>query len=120
MHRLTVRAAAALLCLLTAMSAHATDTPAPFATYGEATQAVDLSGPVTLQGCVALALGRNFTVRIQQYTVLEAIDQVDIQKAVFEPVFGVNVNKQVNQAVINESEFGVPDNTSTTTAAFTV
>ena len=120
MHRLTVRAAAALLCLLTAMSAHAADTPEPFATYGEAAPAVDLSGHVTLQGCVAVALGRNFTVRIQQFSVLEAVDQVDIQKAAFEPVFGVNVNKQVNQAVINESEFGVPDNTSTTTAAFTV
>jgi outer membrane protein TolC len=63
---------------------------------------VDLSGPVTLQNCIAQALGRNFAVRIQQFTVFQAIDSVTIQQAAFEPTFGFNANKQVSRQASNQ------------------
>ena len=69
---------------------------------------------------MGLALGRNFAVRIQKFLVYQAVDQVTIQQAAFEPVFGVNVNKQVTQDVINESIYGYPDNTGVITTSFSV
>ncbi len=80
--------------------------PAP--AFGDREQPVDLSGPVTLPDCVGLALGRNFTVRIQHFTVDEAVAAVTVQQAAFEPVFGFNANKQVTQQAASQVEFSFP------------
>jgi outer membrane protein TolC len=118
MPRHTVRAGVALLCLVTALHVRAADSPPAF---GEATEPIDLSGDVTLQNCVGLALGRNFTVRIQQFTVFEAVDSVEIQKAAFEPTLGFNANKQVTQEASDAlAEFGYVPYSNLETAAFTV
>src|SRR5271155_147519 len=105
MPRHTVRSGIALLCLLTALSARAADAPPAF---GEASEPIDLSGAVTLQNCVGLALGRNFTVRIQQFQVFEAVDSVEVQKAAFEPTLNFNANKQVTQEASDAlASFGI-------------
>ncbi len=120
MHRPTVRAAFALLCILSARPASAAEGRGPLPAFGDTAPPVDLSGPVSLQGCVGQALGRNFTVRIQQFTVFEAADAVEIQEAAFEPTFGFSANKQFSQPTINESQFGFPANSTTETAALSV
>ena len=118
MPRPTVRAALALLCLVPALSLRAEDAPPAF---GEASAPIDLSGPVTLQNCVGLALGRNFTVRIQQFSVFEAVDSVEVQRAAFEPIFTFNANKQVTQEASDQLQsFGVVPYSDLETAQFTV
>jgi outer membrane protein len=60
-----------------------------------------------LQSCVAQALGRNFTVRIQQFSVLYAAENVMIQQAAFEPTFGFTGGRQVTVTPTNESALGL-------------
>jgi len=67
---------------------------------------VDLSGQVSLQACVTQALGRNFTVRIQQFSVFQAADNVLIQQAAFEPIFGFTGGRQVTKTATNEQALG--------------
>jgi outer membrane protein TolC len=81
---------------------------------------VDVSGQVTLQNCVAQALGRNFTVRIQQFSVIQAADNVDIQQATFEPTFGFTANRQVAVTAVNEEAFGLPPKSTIDTGTFSV
>src|SRR5476651_1836777 len=98
MSRFLNRAGLALLCVLSILSARAADDPSsPIASFGETQAPVDLSGQVTLQNSISQALGRNFAIRIQQFTVFQAADAVQIQEASFEPTFNANVNKQVIQ-----------------------
>ncbi len=114
-----LRAALTLaLCSLPAF-AGAAAAPAP-ASFGDALPPVDLSGPVSLQGCVGQALGRNFTVRIQQFNVEESIDSVVIQQAAFEPVFGFNANRSVSQTATNESYLGIVPYSRVDTGTFSV
>ncbi len=124
MPRFLSRAGIALLCVLLSLKAGAADAASsPVAPFGDAQQApVDLSGAVTLQNCIAQALGRNFAVRIQQFTVFQAVDSVAIQEAAFEPTFNVNANRQViHQASDQISVTAVPYSSYTTdTTAFTV
>jgi outer membrane protein len=104
MPRSIARAGLVLLCLASLLSARAADpTPAVLA-FGDPAQPIDLSGAVTLQTVVGTALGRNFTVRVQQFTVFEAVDAVEVQKAAFEPDFNLNVNKNVTFQPANEIE----------------
>jgi len=107
MLRPSVFAGLALLCIVPALPAPAEDhaTPAPF---GETEPPIDLSGTVNLQNCVGLALGRNFTVRIQHFNVYEAVDSVEVQKAVFEPTFGFTASRQVTQSATSQTVFTVP------------
>jgi outer membrane protein TolC len=107
MSRPTVLAGLALLCIATAFPVLA-DENAPPPAFGVAEPAIDLAGQVTLQNCVGLALGRNFTVRIQHFNVYEAIDTVEVQKAAFEPTFGFTANRQVTQSATSQAVFTVP------------
>jgi outer membrane protein len=104
MSRSTALAVLALLCLSPLVPARAGEpTPAVLA-FGDPAQPIDLSGPVDLQKVVGVALGRNFTVRIQQYNVFESVDAVEVQKAAFEPDFNFNANRQVVFQPANEIE----------------
>jgi outer membrane protein TolC len=67
---------------------------------------VDLSGEVTLENCVAQALGRNFNVKIQQFSVQQSVDAVVIQQAAFEPTIGFNSNKSVVQQATDDAARG--------------
>ncbi|HEY1794188.1 MAG TPA: TolC family protein [Opitutaceae bacterium] len=119
MNRSLARTLAALLCALAPAAAFADYPPIP--SFGEMEPAVDLSGPVSLQGCIGVALGRNFTVRIQEFSVFEASDAVEVQKAAFEPVFNAAVNKQVTQQASDVlEEFGIIPYSETETASFNV
>jgi outer membrane protein TolC len=95
MSRSFALAGVALLCLSLVAPAQAAEPTPAVLTYADPSHPIDLSGTVDLQRVVGIALGRNFTVRIQQYTVFEAVDAVEVQKAVFEPDFNFNANKQV-------------------------
>src|ERR1700722_19437633 len=103
MHPHIVPASVALSCLFLAPPARSADAPAPPPAFGDASLPVDLSGDVNLQSCVGVALGRNFTVRIQQFTVLSSEDNVAIQKAAFEPTFGFTGGRQVTVTPTNEA-----------------
>jgi outer membrane protein TolC len=116
MPRSTFRAGLSLLCLALALSPRAAADPDPGTSFGDAALPVNLSGPVTLEGCVGLALGRNFTVRIQQFTVFEAMDSVEVQKAAFEPDFNFNANKQFAFQPANEVQSSTPGSTAPTGA----
>ena len=119
MPRLQPSAALALLFVLTSAAAPlpAADVPA----FGDASPPLDLSGSVNLQDCVGLALGRNFAVRIQHFTVFEAIDSVEVQKAAFEPVFNFAANKQVTQQASDSLlTYGVYPYSNAETASFNV
>jgi len=107
MPRPTVLAGLALLCIASAFPVLADESAAP-AAFGGTEPAIDLSGAVTLQNCVGLALGRNFTVRIQHFSVFEAVDSVEVQKAAFEPTFGFTASRQVTQSATNQAAFTVP------------
>jgi hypothetical protein len=61
MPRSTVRASLALLCLLLTRFRPRRGRYPPVPAFGDPALPVDLSGEVTLQNCVAQALGRNFT-----------------------------------------------------------
>ena len=113
-------AALALICIASALPARADDAPAPLASFGDPSTPINLSGNVNLQDCVGLALGRNFAVRIQQFTTYQAVDSVTVQQAAFEPVLGFNLNKQFNQPTVNESQFGFPASETLETAALSV
>ena len=108
MPRSIARAGLAALCLALTVAARAADVPAYSSAVGDNPPPVDLSGPVSLQGCIGLALGRNFAVRIQQFTVFEAIDSVEVQKAAYEPTFGFNANKTVTQLPTAEALYTIP------------
>jgi outer membrane protein len=97
-----------LCSLIAGLPGFAADSPASAPAFGNREQPIDLSGPVTLQSCIGLALGQNFTVRIQHFTVEEAVDSVAIQKAAFEPIFGFTANKQVTQQATNQIAFSFP------------
>jgi outer membrane protein TolC len=92
---------------LLASAARADDVPAAIPGSGNPSLPINLQGEVSLQNCIGLALGRNFTVRIQEFSVLQAADSVDIAKAAFEPVFGFNGGRQVTVTPVNESALGV-------------
>ncbi len=119
MHRPIVRAALGLFCILSARPVRAADYPSTVPAFGETAKPVDLSGAVSLQDCVGQALGRNFAVRIQQFSVFEAADAVTVQQAAFEPVLEFNAGRQVTQQATTETVFTVPY-TSADTAALTV
>ena len=119
MPRSLARAALALLCFWVASPSHAEGVP-PATPFTDPTDPVDLSGAVTLQGCVASALGRNFTVRIQQFTIEQSVDAVVVQEALFEPTFGFDANKQVSQTANNNSALGVVPYTNLETATFSL
>jgi len=76
--------AATLATLLAATLARA-QAPAP------ATQ-------LSLEECVARALEKNFAVRIQNFAVQQAHDSVIIAKSAYDPVFGANWQKAVQQS----------------------
>jgi outer membrane protein len=54
--------------------------------------------PLTLKDAVAQALAKNFTVKIQQYSVSRATDAVIIAQSVYDPSFGVNWQKTFNKS----------------------
>ena len=120
MPRFLARAALALICILPALASRAADGPPSVESFGDPSVPIDLSGTVNLQDCVGLALGRNFAVRIQRFTVYEAVDSVTVQQAAFEPVFGFSANKQFQQPTLNESQFGYPANETLETAALSL
>jgi outer membrane protein TolC len=105
MPRFPALAVVVLLCLSVAAPARAEEPVPATLSFGDPAIPVDLSGPVDLQRVVGLALSRNFTVRIQQYNVFEAVDAVEVQKAAFEPDFNVNANRQVNFEPANEVQY---------------
>ena len=109
-----------MICLLLASAVRAEDTPSPIPGSADPSMPVSLAGDVTMQNCIGLALRRNFTVRMQQFSVLEAADSVDIQEAVFEPTFGFNAGRQVSQTPTNEQALGVLPYSSFDTAALSV
>jgi outer membrane protein len=119
MPRFPARAALALLCLGLVLPAHADSVP-PSTPFTSPTDPVDLSGAVTLPGCIASALGRNFTVRIQHFTIEEAEDAVVVQEAAFEPTFGFNANKQVVQTAANDAALGLVPYSNLETATFSL
>ena len=104
--RLIVPASVALSCLFLASTGRSSDAPMPAPAFGDASLPVDLSGDVNLQACVGQALGRNFTVRIQQFSVLSSEDNVVIQQAVFEPTYGFVGGRQVTVTPTNEQALG--------------
>ncbi len=108
MPRPIVRAGLALLCLLPSLCGLAAGDPSQPPAFGETQAPIDISGPVTLQNCVALALARNFTVRTQYFNIFESVDSVEVQKAAFEPVFGFNANREVTQEASNQTVYQVP------------
>jgi outer membrane protein TolC len=60
--------------------------------------AADFTGvPLTVAACVDRALAKNFTVRIQQFTIPEAQDSVIIAQSAFDPTFGYTGQKTVTQ-----------------------
>jgi len=107
MPRPIASAGAAVLCFFLASAARADDAPAAIPGSADPSVPISLQGEVSLQNCIGLALGRNFTVRMQEFNVLQAADSVDIAKAVFEPVFGFNGSRQVTVTPVNEAALGV-------------
>jgi outer membrane protein TolC len=107
-----------MLLALAAPALRADDT-AEVPSFGEKVPRIDLSGTVSLDNCVALALARNFNVRIQQFTVSEASDTVEVQKAGFDPVFGFSANRQILQEPSDQLAYTVPYQ-ATDYAGFTV
>jgi outer membrane protein TolC len=105
MLRPIARAFVALLLAAAAISVRADSYPA-LPTFSDASIPVDLSGQVTLPSCIAQALGRNFTVRIQVFSVFQAVDSVAIQQATYEPTFGFTGGRQVTQTPTNELALG--------------
>jgi outer membrane protein TolC len=60
------------------------------------TQAI--GAPLTLDQCVAQALGKNFSVRVQTFTVDQAKAGVIIAQSTYDPVLGVSWEKIVNKS----------------------
>ncbi|MDE3084615.1 MAG: TolC family protein, partial [Verrucomicrobiota bacterium] len=59
--------------------------------------------PLPLDTCVALALGKNFTVRIQKFSVEQARDAVTIAKAGYDPTLSLQSQKSQDQAAATTS-----------------
>ena len=118
--RSTARACLALLCLWVTRPAHAGGGPSGMPAFADPATDVDLSGEVTLENCVAQALGRNFNVKIQQFSVQQSVDAVVIQQAAFEPTIGFNSNKSVVQQATDDAVPGTIPYTNTETATFSV
>jgi outer membrane protein len=100
MPRSTVRAACLALSFTVVAAVRGQDAssspPAP-----PAAPVPDEPGPpLTLEECVAQALAKNFTVRIQRYPVAQAKDSVIIAQSTYDPVFGVQWQKTVTQSPI--------------------
>ncbi len=53
--------------------------------------------PLSVDACVGRALAKNFTVRIQQFTIPEAKDSVVIAQSAYDPTFGYTGQKTVTQ-----------------------
>ncbi|HEX3729283.1 MAG TPA: TolC family protein [Opitutaceae bacterium] len=70
---------------------------APAATLTDATPAQS-NVPLTIDECVAQALAKNFSVQVQTFTVDAAKAGVIIAKSAYDPVFGVQWQKQVVQS----------------------
>jgi outer membrane protein TolC len=120
MPRSLARIGLALLCLCSIPAARADIGPSEMPAFGDPSTAVDLSGNVTIENCVAQALGRNFNVKIQWFTVLQSEDSVVIQQAAFEPTFGFNANKTVDQTATSEAIPGTIPYTSITSSTFSL
>jgi len=120
MPRPLARIGLALLCLWSISAARADDGPSEMPAFGDPSTAVDLSGQVTLENCVAQALGRNFNVKIQWFVVQQSEDSVVIQQAAFEPTFGFNANKTVDQTATSQAIPGTIPYTSITSSTFSL
>ncbi len=115
-----VPASVALICVLLAPPARAEESPSPLPGSGDPSLPINLAGQVSLQNCIGLALGRNFTVRTQEFNVLEAADSVEIQKAAFDPTFGFTGGRQVTVTPTDEIALGQIPYASFDSAALSV
>jgi len=120
MPRHPARLGLALLCLWSISPVHADQGAPGMPAFGDPATAVDLSGEVTLENCVAQALGRNFNVRIQWFSIQQSADSVVIQQAAFQPTFGFNANRSVVQDASGEANLGTVPYTSTETTTFSL
>jgi outer membrane protein TolC len=116
MPRPLARFGVALLCLWSVSAARADSVPAGMPAFGDPATAVNLTGEVTLENCVAQALGRNFNVKIQWFSVEQSTDSVVIQQAAFEPTLGFNANRAVVQDATDQALPYTSGYTSTTTS----
>jgi outer membrane protein len=116
MPRPLARLGLALLCLCSIPAARADDSPSGMPAFGDPATAVDLSGEVTLENCVAQALARNFNVKIQWFGIEQSSDSVVIQQAAFEPTLGFNSNRAVVQDATDQALPYTSGYTSTTTS----
>lgn len=91
MSRSAARALSVLLCIAAAAAGRAqSETPAePGAPAGTG------AAPLELRECVAQALAKNFSVRIQSYSVDQAKAGVVIAQSTYDPVLGVAWQKSV-------------------------
>ena len=99
MPRLIVRA---LLLSLSLAAFNPARAEAP-ATPAISTAPVAAVPPLSLEDCVARALEKNFAVRIQNFAVSFARDQVIITKAGYDPTFGVTWQKAVVESPVELS-----------------
>ena len=96
MFRLPARIAPFALSILFLATLRAGDTPAA---PPPANAAPDLSGPsLTLEQCVAQAIAKNFSVRIESYVVSQAKDSLIIARSSYDPTLGVTWQKNVTQS----------------------
>ncbi|SDR67472.1 TolC family protein [Opitutus sp. GAS368] len=87
--RLTAASLAALIACSAAFAQDSAPSTAPAAA----------SAPrLSLEECVARALDKNFAVRIQSFAVQQAQDSVIISKAAYDPLFGSNWQKAVQES----------------------
>jgi outer membrane protein TolC len=91
----------------------ASDAALPAAPAKTDTQALGI--PLTLDQCVAQALGKNFSVRVQAYSVDQAKAGVIIARSTYDPVLGVAWQKVVNKSPAEE--FTVASNSVAASAA---
>ncbi|HXB01626.1 MAG TPA: TolC family protein [Opitutaceae bacterium] len=103
MSRLTVRATLALFLLVTGAVAAQEPASPDVSPVKQADTAAPSGPPLTLDECVAQALGKNFNVRIQKFSTEQAKDSVIIAKADYDPNLTVNANRSFNQAAASGS-----------------
>jgi outer membrane protein len=115
MPRLLPRSGVALLSFAVSALLRAQPAPAamPAAPAPNDTEAAGL--PLTLDQCVAQALGKNFTVRVQTFAVDQAKAGVVIAQSTYDPVLGVSWEKVVNKTP--EEQFIASSSASTAAAA---
>ncbi len=53
---------------------------------------------LSLEAVIARAVGRNFDIKIQDYSVATAVEALNVSKAGFEPTFTASSTRQVSQA----------------------